>query len=81
MALIKYTPGILKVANIYRFISIEIRRAMEVSGIEGSYRSTCEKTMSVLRDNKGSLVDMLEAFVHDPLISWRVSHIDFHLVT
>ena len=54
---------------------------MEVSGIEGSYRSTCEKTMSVLRDNKGSLVDMLEAFVHDPLISWRVSHIDFHLVT
>ena len=50
-----------------------LTRAMEVSGIEGSYRSTCEKTMSVLRDNKGSLVDMLEAFVHDPLISWRVS--------
>lgn len=50
---------------------------MEVSGIEGSYRSTCEKTMGVLRDNKGSLVDMLEAFVHDPLISWRVSFIKF----
>ena len=50
-----------------------LTRAMEVSGIEGSYRNTCEKTMSVLRDNKGSLVDMLEAFVHDPLISWRVS--------
>lgn len=50
-----------------------LTRAMEVSGIEGSYRSTCEKTMSVLRDNKGSLVDMLQAFVHDPLISWRVS--------
>jgi FKBP12-rapamycin complex-associated protein len=50
-----------------------LTRAMEVSGIEGSYRSTCEKTLSVLRDNKGSLVDMLEAFVHDPLISWRVS--------
>jgi len=47
-------------------------RAMEVSGIEGSYKSTCERTMSVLRDNKDSLVAMLEAFVYDPLISWRL---------
>jgi len=46
--------------------------AMEVSKIEGSYRSTCERTMSVLRDNRDSLVAMLEAFVYDPLISWRL---------
>jgi hypothetical protein len=45
---------------------------MEVSGIEGSYGSTCERTMAVLRDNKDSLVAMLEAFVYDPLISWRM---------
>lgn len=48
-------------------------KAMEVSGIEGSYRSTCEQTMSVLRDNSSSLVAMLEAFVYDPLISWRLA--------
>jgi len=48
-------------------------RAMEVSGIEGSYRSTCEKTMNVLRDSRDSLVAMLEAFVYDPLISWRLA--------
>lgn len=48
-------------------------RAMEVSGIEGSYRSTCERTMTVLRDNRDSLVAMLEAFVYDPLISWRLA--------
>ena len=47
-------------------------KAMEVSGIEGSYRSTCEKTMSVLRSSRDSLVAMLEAFVYDPLISWRL---------
>lgn len=47
-------------------------KAMEVSGIEGSYRSTCERTMAVLRSNRDSLVAMLEAFVHDPLISWRL---------
>ena len=49
-----------------------LTRAMEVSGIEGSYRSTCERTMAVLRDNKDSLLAMLEAFVYDPLISWRL---------
>lgn len=48
-------------------------KAMEVSGIEGSYRSTCEKTMTVLRASRDSLVAMLEAFVYDPLISWRLA--------
>ncbi len=46
-------------------------KAMEVSGIEGSYRSTCERTMTVLRENRDSLVAMLQAFLYDPLISWR----------
>lgn len=49
-------------------------RAMEVSGIEGNYRLTCERVMAVLRDNRQSLLAMLEAFVHDPLISWRLLH-------
>ena len=47
-------------------------KAMEVSGIEGSYRSDCETVMRILRDNRDSLTAMLEAFVHDPLISWRL---------
>ena len=46
--------------------------AMEVSGIEGNYRLTCERTMAVLRENRDSLVAMLEAFVYDPLISWKL---------
>ncbi|KAH6573280.1 hypothetical protein BASA60_006119 [Batrachochytrium salamandrivorans] len=46
--------------------------AMEVSGIEGNYRITCEHVMRVLRDNKDSLMAVLEAFVHDPLINWRL---------
>ncbi|AAS53791.2 AFR420Wp [Eremothecium gossypii ATCC 10895] len=44
--------------------------AMEVSGIEGSFRITCENVMKVLRDNKESLMAILEAFAHDPLINW-----------
>ncbi|CAG8530152.1 16586_t:CDS:10 [Funneliformis mosseae] len=46
--------------------------AMEVSGIEGNFRTTCEAVMSVLRKNKESLMAVLEAFVHDPLINWRI---------
>ena len=44
--------------------------AMEVSGIEGNYRSVCEVVMMVLREQRDSVMAMLEAFVHDPLINW-----------
>jgi FKBP12-rapamycin complex-associated protein len=47
-------------------------QAMEVSGIEGTFRLTCEAVMSVLRTNGDSLMATLEAFVHDPLVSWRL---------
>jgi serine/threonine-protein kinase mTOR len=44
----------------------------QVSGIEGNFRTTCTRVMGVLRENRDSLIAMLEAFVHDPLISWRL---------
>jgi len=46
--------------------------SMGVSGIEGNFRSTSESVMRVLRANKESLMAVLEAFVHDPLIGWRL---------
>jgi len=46
--------------------------AMEVSGIEGTYRMTSESVMRVLRENKESVMAVLEAFVYDPLINWRL---------
>jgi len=48
-------------------------KAMGVSGTEGNYRCTCEATMGALRRHKGSLMAMLEAFLHDPLINWRLA--------
>ncbi|KAK4911762.1 phosphatidylinositol kinase-related protein kinase tor1, partial [Elasticomyces elasticus] len=47
--------------------------AMEVSNIEGSFRITCENVMRVIRENKESLLAVLEAFVHDPLLNWRLN--------
>lgn len=46
--------------------------AMEVTGIEGTYRMTCEKVMHVLRKNKDGLMAVLEAFIYDPLLDWRL---------
>src|SRR5262245_37157552 len=46
--------------------------AMEVSGIDGTFRTTCETVMRMLRKNKNSVMAILEAFVYDPLINWRL---------
>jgi len=51
---------------------IEFYDFVQVSGIEGSFRYTCEITMDVIRRNKESLMAVLEAFVYDPLINWRL---------
>jgi FKBP12-rapamycin complex-associated protein len=59
--------------------------AMEVSNIEGSYRITCEAVMRVLRENKDSLMAVLEAvsstisyFYPIFLLSTKLTHIPVH---
>ena len=47
-------------------------KALEIGGIEGGYRITCENVMRVVREHKDSLNVILAAFVHDPLISFRL---------
>lgn len=47
--------------------------AMEVCGIIGTFSKSCEVTMMVLRENRESLMAVLEAFVYDPLIAWRLT--------
>ncbi|KIY53078.1 hypothetical protein FISHEDRAFT_34031 [Fistulina hepatica ATCC 64428] len=42
-----------------------------VTGIEGVFRIACEVTFQLLRDNKDSLMSVLDAFIHDPLVEWE----------
>eukprot|EP00744_Colponema_vietnamica_P008408 GILI01011995.1.p1 GENE.GILI01011995.1~~GILI01011995.1.p1 ORF type:complete len:1399 (-),score=271.26 GILI01011995.1:57-3929(-) len=49
-----------------------LRNVLEVFGEEGMFRSSAESVMTVLRENNETLITMLEAFVQDPLISWRL---------
>ncbi|KAF9122997.1 serine/threonine-protein kinase M1 [Mortierella sp. 14UC] len=46
---------------------------MGLSGYDGVFRASCEKTMGVFRENMDSLVSVLEGFVHDPLVEWSNS--------
>ncbi|KAJ6615603.1 hypothetical protein B0H10DRAFT_2220252 [Mycena sp. CBHHK59/15] len=42
-----------------------------VTGVEGVFRTACEVTMGLLRDHKDSLMSVLDAFIHDPLVEWE----------
>jgi FKBP12-rapamycin complex-associated protein len=44
--------------------------AMEVTGIEGNYRITCERILRLIRQNRFSILAVLEAFVYDPVVNW-----------
>ena len=47
-------------------------RAMELNSIDGTFLNTCHNVMRVLRENVDSVLAVLEAFAHDPLIDWFV---------
>lgn len=44
-----------------------------ITGVEGVFRNACEITMRILRENKTSLINVLESFVHDPLLDLQLS--------
>lgn len=46
--------------------------ALGVTGVDGVYRHTCEHVMNLLRRHKENLLSVLEAFIFDPLINWKL---------
>lgn len=47
--------------------------ALGPSGVEGIYRTSCEKTMEVLRQNKSTILTIVEVLMHDPLYAWALT--------
>ncbi|KAL7118480.1 hypothetical protein ACP275_02G004300 [Erythranthe tilingii] len=45
-----------------------------ITGYEGTYLKVCEITLAILRANKETLMNVLETFIHDPLVEWTKSH-------
>jgi FKBP12-rapamycin complex-associated protein len=48
--------------------------AMDVCGTEGTFKSTCEIVMKTMRENKEVILALLEEFICDPIISWRLGN-------
>jgi phosphatidylinositol kinase/protein kinase (PI-3 family) len=40
--------------------------------IIGVFRKAAEISMAILRANSDSLMSVLEAFAHDPLVEWQI---------
>ena len=47
---------------------------MEVCGTNGLFLKACETTMKVLRNNKDSILAILQTFIYDPLLGWKAMH-------
>ncbi|OWB56053.1 kinase activity protein [[Candida] boidinii] len=46
--------------------------AFGVSGVEGPFRKTCEVVTSLIRSNESVLMNILESFLYDPIMDWRI---------
>ena len=61
-----------KLSVIFFRITVSFVFDSQVTGIEGNYKHTCHNVMSVLREHRESVMAVLEAFVYDPLLNWRL---------
>jgi phosphatidylinositol kinase/protein kinase (PI-3 family) len=48
---------------------------MGITGVEGTFRTACEETLRLLRQEQYMLLTILDVFRFDPLYRWSVSPI------
>ena len=46
---------------------------MGPAGVEGPMRRCCEEALTVMRAARESLLTVIEVFIHDPLINWKMT--------
>jgi FKBP12-rapamycin complex-associated protein len=47
-----------------------LQNALEVGGVKGTFRSSCQNLLSLLRLNTDQIVGLLSVFTYDPLKQW-----------
>ena len=55
-----------------------IEVGMGVSGVEGTMRHCCEKTLTVLRDQRQIIITLLQVLIYDPLFKWTITPAKAH---
>ncbi|KAL0263600.1 Serine/threonine-protein kinase tel1 [Diplodia seriata] len=65
---------VLPVPEVVPFrLTRDVVDAMGYSGVEGVFRRCCEFTLDTLRDERDSIMTILNVLRYDPLYSWSVS--------
>jgi serine/threonine-protein kinase ATR len=61
----------LKIPEVVPFrLTRNMVDGMGLEGYSGTFQSSCERSLALLRDHKGIIMNTLDTFVHDPLIEW-----------
>lgn len=47
-----------------------LAQALGPTTVEGTFRESCKHALSVVRSGKDVILQMLEAFIYDPLVDW-----------
>ncbi|OAD57559.1 Serine-protein kinase ATM [Eufriesea mexicana] len=55
-----------------------IEVGMGVSGVEGTMRHCCEKTLTILRDQRQIIITLLQVLLYDPLFKWTITPAKAH---
>lgn len=65
---------VLPVPEVVPFrLTRDIVDAMGATGVEGVFRRCCELTLDTLRDERDSIMTILNVLRYDPLYSWSIS--------
>lgn len=46
---------------------------MGVSGLDGTFKTSAELTMTILRENQTTILGILECLLYDPLYTWTLT--------
>lgn len=44
--------------------------AFGITGVDGTFKKSCEVTLQLIRNNETILMNILESFLHDPIMDW-----------
>ena len=49
---------------------------MGITGVEGTFKKSCEEVLRALRTNSAQILTILEVVIHDPLYKWSLSPVE-----
>jgi ataxia telangiectasia mutated family protein len=57
-------------------LSRDVVDGMGITGVEGTFRRSCEQVLRVIRKNASQVLTICEVVIHDPLYKWSLSPLE-----